>query len=130
MKFMKFLLKSMIVLVILAMVYISCESYMAQFQYKEIKASHILVDTKEDAIMIKERLNNGEVFEDLALERSLCPSKTIGGNLGWINKDKMDKDFTKAAFSMQKGHISDPVQTAYGWHIIRLDDVRKQKSQF
>ena len=126
MKFMKFILKSMIVLVILAMCYIAAESYMAQYQYKEIKASHILLDTQEDALAVKEMLDNGAVFEELAKERSLCPTKTVGGNLGWFGKNgKMDKTFTKAAFSMKKGHISDPVQTPYGWHIIRLDDVRK-----
>ena len=126
MKLMKFMLKTMIILVILASVYIASETYLAQYQYKEVKVSHILLDTKEDADLILERLNNGEVFEELAKERSLCPSKAIGGNLGWVNKNgKLDKEFTKAAFSMQKGHISEPVQTAYGWHIIRLDDVRK-----
>ena len=126
MKLMKFLLKLMIVLVIFASIYVASETYMKQYQYKEIKVSHILLDTKEDAVIIKERLNNGEVFEELAQERSLCPSKTVGGSLGWISKDnKMDKEFVKTAFSMQKGHVSDPVQSAYGWHIIRLDDVRK-----
>lgn len=126
MKLMKFLLKLMIVLVIFASIYIAAESYMLQYQYKEIKVSHILLNTQEDAMIIKERLNNGETFEEIAQERSLCPSKNVGGNLGWINKESnMDKDFLKTAFSMQKGHISDPVQSAYGWHIIRLDDVRK-----
>ncbi len=126
MKLMKFMLKTMIVLVIMASVYIAAETYMQQYQYKEIKVSHILLDTKEDAENIKERLNNGEVFEELAQERSLCPTKTVGGNLGWIGKNnKLDKAFSKAAFSMKKGHVSEPVQSAYGWHIIRIDDVRK-----
>ena len=126
MKLMKFMLKTMIVLVILASIYIASESFFAQYQYKEIKVSHILLESKEDADLIKERLDNGEVFEELAKERSLCPTKDIGGSLGWVNKNgRLDKDFTKAAFSMQKGHISEPVKTAYGWHIIRLDDVRK-----
>ncbi len=126
MKLMKFMLKLMIVLVIFASVYIAAESYILQYQYKEIKVSHILVESKEAADIIKERLNNGEVFEEVAQERSLCPTKAVGGNLGWINKNSnIDKEFTKAAFSMQKGHISNPVQSAYGWHIIRLDDVKK-----
>ena len=124
MKFMKFLLKTMIVLVIMAGIYIVAESYMLQYQYKEVKASHILLNSKEEALLIKERLNNGEVFEELAKERSLCPTKMVGGNLGWFDKNRMDKDFTKAVFSMKKGNISEPVQTPYGWHIIRLDDTK------
>lgn len=124
MKFMKFLLKMMIVLVIMAGIYIVAESYMLQYQYKEVKASHILLNSKEEALLIKERLNNGEVFEELAKERSLCPTKMVGGNLGWFDKNRMDKEFTKAVFSMKKGNISEPVQTPYGWHIIRLDDTK------
>lgn len=125
MKLMKFLLKFMIVFVILAGIYIAAEPYIFQYQYKEVKASHILLNTKEDALLIKERLSKGELFEELAKERSLCPTKAVGGSLGWVNKTQMDKTFTKAAFSMRKGQVSDPVQTPYGWHIIRLDDIRK-----
>jgi len=124
MKLMKFLLTLMIVIVIFAGIYIVTESYMLQYQYKEIKASHILLGTKDEALAIKQRLDNGEVFEVLAQEYSLCPTKVIGGNLGWMDKNRLDKTFTKAAFSMKKGNISEPVQTPYGWHIIRLDDVK------
>ncbi|MBR6163603.1 peptidyl-prolyl cis-trans isomerase [bacterium] len=126
MKFMKFMLKLMIVLVILAGIFVVSESYMLKFQYKEVKASHILLNTKDEALVIKERLKNGEPFEELAKELSLCPTKIVGGSLGWVSKDgRMDKTFTDAAFKMKKGEISEPVQTPYGWHIIRLDDVRK-----
>lgn len=126
MKLMKFLLKTMIVLVIIASIYVASETYMQQYQYKEIKVSHILLDTKEDAENVKERLNNGEVFEELVQERSLCPTKSVNGNLGWISKNnKFDKEFSKTIFSMKKGHVSEPIHSDFGWHIVRIDDVRK-----
>ena len=92
-----------------------------------IDSLYIIVDDLEREFNLRYvDAKHSQVFEELAKERSLCPSKIVGGSLGWINKNnKMDKEFTKAAFSMQKGNISEPVQSAYGWHIIRLDDVKK-----
>tara|TARA_Y100000310_G_scaffold8435_1_gene8992 strand:+ start:126 stop:395 length:270 start_codon:yes stop_codon:yes gene_type:complete len=84
--------------------------------------SHILVKTQEQALEIKEKLNNGESFEKLAKEYSSCPSKKRGGSLGWFSRGQMVKEFEKATFSLKKGQISEPVKTQFGWHIIKLND--------
>lgn len=85
-------------------------------------ASHILVKTEEEAKRIKEKLNQGEKFEDLAKQYSLCPSKKKGGNLGWFFNGQMVKEFEKATFDLKKGEISKPIKTQFGWHIIKLND--------
>jgi parvulin-like peptidyl-prolyl isomerase len=67
-------------------------------------------------------LNKGTNFTQLAAEKSLCPSKRKGGDLGTFGRGAMVKEFELAAFSLQKGQISQPVKTEFGWHIIkRLD---------
>jgi len=85
-------------------------------------ASHILVKTEEEAKQIKEKLNLGKNFEDLAKQYSLCPSKKKGGNLGWFSHGQMVKEFEKATFDLKKGEISKPIKTQFGWHIIKLND--------
>tara|TARA_Y100000310_G_scaffold130047_1_gene129222 strand:- start:5630 stop:5911 length:282 start_codon:yes stop_codon:yes gene_type:complete len=85
-------------------------------------ASHILVKTHDQALEIKEKLNNGESFEELAKNNSTCPSKKRGGNLGWFSRGQMVKEFEKATFNLKKNQISEPVKTQFGWHIIKLND--------
>ena len=85
-------------------------------------ASHILVKTQEEAKHIKEKLNQGKSFEDLAKQYSLCPSKKKGGLLGWFSHGQMVKEFEKVTFKLKKGQISEPVKTQFGWHIIKLND--------
>lgn len=84
-----------------------------------IRASHILVKTREKAEEILEELKMGADFVKLAREHSECPSKKRGGDLGRFNKGKMVKSFERAAFALKKGQISDVVQTQFGYHIIR-----------
>lgn len=86
---------------------------------KQVKASHILVDDKEKAQNIKQQIDNGKNFEKLAKEASTCPSSKKGGDLGWFGKGQMVKPFERKAFSMDKGSISKPVKTKFGWHIIK-----------
>lgn len=87
-----------------------------------VTASHILVDTKEEADKLLKKLNEGAVFEELAKEYSTCPSKEAGGKLGTFYPGQMVEPFDKKVFSMEKGEISEPVKTEFGYHIIRLDD--------
>lgn len=98
-----------------------------QFIVDEVRASHILVDTQEQAEEIKKRINNGENFETLAKENSTCPSKDNGGDLKYFARGQMAQPFEDAAFSMEIGEISDPVQTQFGYHIIKLTDKRTEK---
>lgn len=85
----------------------------------KIRCSHILVETKEEAVQIIDQLNNGADFAGLAMEKSLCPSKNKGGDLGEFEKGAMVKEFETASFNLKKGEISDPVQTQFGWHVIK-----------
>lgn len=87
-----------------------------------VKASHILVDTKVQADIIKSKLDNGESFEKLASEYSKCPSGKNGGDLGYFGRGQMVREFEYAAFSLPVGQVSDPVHTQFGWHIIKVYD--------
>lgn len=91
-----------------------------QTEFRSVRASHILVETEEEAISLKKRIENGESFETLAKEHSMCMSKERGGNLGFFKRGQMVKPFEDAAFSLPIGVISDPVKTEYGWHIIKV----------
>jgi peptidyl-prolyl cis-trans isomerase C len=88
----------------------------------KINASHILVKSEEEAKSILAQINAGSSFEDLAKAKSICPSGKKGGNLGWFTHNMMVKEFEKAAFSMKKGQVSQPVKSQFGWHIIKIID--------
>lgn len=91
-------------------------------QEESIGASHILVESKEQADHVLGRLKNGEPFADVAKEVSSCPSKDAGGNLGQFGRGQMVPEFEDAAFALEEGQISEPVQTQFGYHIIKLDN--------
>lgn len=86
----------------------------------DIKASHILVADEKTAKEVKDKLNKGEKFEDLAKKYGIDGTKDNGGDLGWFNTDKMDATFTEAAYKLKVGEVSEPVQTQFGYHIIKL----------
>ena len=90
----------------------------------KVNASHILVKTEGEAYMILKALREGKSFEELAKEKSLCPSKRQGGNLGWFGRGMMVKEFEIACFNGKKGQIVGPVRTQFGYHIIRIDDAK------
>lgn len=89
-------------------------------QFKTVRASHILVDTEDEAWALKTRLTEGEDFAKIAKEYSKCPSKDKGGDLGYFNRGQMVPEFEYAAFSTPIGEISDPVKTKFGWHLIKV----------
>lgn len=92
---------------------------------KEVRASHILVKTREEAQAILGQLrSNGARFEELARGKSQCPSGRQGGDLGWFCRGRMVKPFEDAAFSLNKGSLSEVVQTKFGFHVIKVTDVR------
>ena len=92
---------------------------------KQVRASHILVETKEEAQKIREEILNGKKFEDIAAMVSMCPSGANGGDLGYFGKGMMVKPFEDACFSMKVGDISEPVETQFGWHLIELTDIQE-----
>lgn len=86
----------------------------------KVKASHILVKTEEEVNKLVEELANGADFAELAQQVSLCPSGRQGGDLGFFGKGMMVKPFEDAAFALEVGEISAPVETQFGWHLIKL----------
>lgn len=91
----------------------------------EVRASHILVKTRPEAVKIKKEIESGQIsFEDAAREYSLCPSGQNGGDLGYFNRKQMAQQFSDTAFDLKVGQISDPVGTKFGWHIIKTTGKR------
>ena len=92
---------------------------------EEVHARHILVDNEAEAKKIAARIKAGEDFSKVAAETSKDPgSKAEGGDLGWFTKDRMVPDFANAAFAMKPGQVSDPVKTQFGWHVIKVEEMR------
>jgi peptidyl-prolyl cis-trans isomerase C len=99
----------------------------------EVHARHILVKTKEEALDIVKQLDGGGDFEKLANEKTNDPSgKASGGDLGWFGPGQMVPEFEKAAFALNVGeYTKEPVQTQFGWHVIKVEDKRvKQPPAF
>ena len=91
---------------------------------EEVRARHILVPTEAEAKAIIAQLKNGADFATLAKEKSKDPGAADGGDLGYFTKDQMVPEFAEAAFKLDKGQISEPVKTQFGWHVIKLEDKR------
>ncbi len=83
-----------------------------------VKASHILVETESSAKKLKEQLDKGANFAQLAKKSSACPSGENGGDLGFFSKGQMVKEFEDVAFSLPVGVVSKPVKTQFGYHLI------------
>lgn len=93
------------------------------FLPERIRVRHIVVPTYEEARALRERILKGEDFAELARKYSISPSAKWGGDLGYIQRGQVGKEFEKAAFSLRHpGEISDIVKTTFGYHIIRLED--------
>jgi peptidyl-prolyl cis-trans isomerase C len=100
-------------------------AYDAATDKTEYHAAHILVPTKEKADQLIKKIKGGAKFEDVAKAESTDNSKANGGDLGWFTTARMVKPFGEAVKGLKKGELtSDPVQTQYGWHIIKLEDTR------
>jgi peptidyl-prolyl cis-trans isomerase C len=92
---------------------------------KEVKASHILVETEETAKEIAKQLKEGADFAELAKEKSIDKaSGEKGGDLGYFAKERMVPEFADAAFAADVGDVTDPVKSDFGWHIIKVEDKR------
>lgn len=88
------------------------------------RARHIVLKTESEANAILKELKQGHDFAELAKEKSIGPSAKHGGDLGYFGRGNMIPEFENVVFNMQKGSISEPLKTAYGYHIIKLEDVK------
>lgn len=89
---------------------------------------HILVDTEEEALKVKERIEAGEKYEDIAAELNKDATSQTGGSLGFVEYDNTsyDADFLEGAKNLSEGEISDPVKTQFGYHIIKVEGIKSE----
>ena len=90
----------------------------------EYNAAHILVETEEEAQALRDQLDEGADFAELAREHSTGPSGPNGGALGWFSAGMMVPPFEEAVTAMEPGEVAGPVETQFGWHVIRLNETR------
>lgn len=95
-------------------------------QAPEYNASHVLVETEEEALAVIAELEGGADFASVAREKSTGPSGPNGGQLGWFGPGAMVPEFEEAVIALQPGNISAPVKTQFGWHIVKLNESRVQ----
>ncbi|SEW42529.1 peptidyl-prolyl cis-trans isomerase C [Cognatiyoonia koreensis] len=93
----------------------------------EYNASHLLVETEEEALAAKARIDGGEEFADVARDVSTGPTGPNGGNLGWFGAGSMVPEFEAAVMALEVGAVSDPVQTQFGWHVVTLNETRLEE---
>ncbi len=91
---------------------------------EEVSARHILVDTEKEAKEIKGLLDGGADFSELATEKSTGPSRVNGGDLGYFGRGSVVGPFAEVAFAQEVGSVSDPVETQFGWHVIKVEGKR------
>ncbi len=91
-----------------------------------MRAAHILVEDQAEAKDLKAQLDKGADFAALAAEHGTDGTASRGGELGWFVHEQMVPEFADAAFAMQPGEVSDPVQSPFGWHIIKLEERRER----
>lgn len=94
----------------------------------ELRARHILLKTEKEAKDVVKSLAGGAKFADLAKKKSTGPSGPRGGDLGYFTRGRMVKEFETVAFSLKKGEVSQPVKTQFGWHVIKIEDIRKRQA--
>jgi peptidyl-prolyl cis-trans isomerase C len=93
-------------------------------EVSEFMASHLLVETEEEAIAAKTRIDEGTEFADVARDVSTGPTGPNGGDLGWFGAGAMVPEFENAITSLDVGGVSDPFETQFGWHVATLVDTR------
>jgi peptidyl-prolyl cis-trans isomerase C len=94
---------------------------------QEVRARHILVETEDEAKAVLAELKKGADFATLAKAKSKDPGSSDGGDLGYFTKEQMVPEFAEVAFKLDKGAISDPVKSQFGWHIIKVEDKRDRQ---
>jgi peptidyl-prolyl cis-trans isomerase C len=88
----------------------------------EVRASHLLVGSREEAEQCRQEILDGKTFAEVAKRVSKCPSGAQGGDLGFFGRGRMVPQFDQVAFELPVGELSEPVQTQFGWHILTVTD--------
>jgi peptidyl-prolyl cis-trans isomerase C len=88
----------------------------------QVRASHLLVSSLEEASSLREEIVSGVSFADVANRVSKCPSGRNGGDLGFFGRGQMVIEFEEAAFSLPLNEVSEPIQTQFGWHLLVVTD--------
>ena len=105
-------------------------AYDARFEnaedVQEFNASHLLVETQEEAAAAKARIDEGAAFADVARDVSTGPTGPNGGNLGWFSAGAMVPPFEEAIMALAVGEVSEPFETQFGWHVATLNEKRVQ----
>jgi peptidyl-prolyl cis-trans isomerase C len=97
-------------------------------EFREVRASHILVEKEEEARALKRRLDSGADFAELARNVSKdARSGPAGGDLGYFTKDRMVPEIAATAFKLRVNQVSEPVKSSYGYHLVKLTDIREPK---
>lgn len=115
----------MVLVLILGLIFIGSTKIGAKMSNEttQVRAEHILVQTEQEALDLKTKIENGEIsFEEAAAKFSKCPSGAQGGDLGYFGRGMMVKPFEDAAFEGDKDKVTAPVQTQFGWHLIKVLD--------
>lgn len=112
----KIISKIFIIIVLLS------SSVLAYEEANQVRASHILVKTRAEAIQIKKAIDDGADFGYYARKYSLCPSGANNGDLGYFRRGQMVQPFEDEAFQLSVGEVSEPVGTEFGWHLIKVTD--------
>jgi len=92
----------------------------------EFNAAHLLVETEEEAVAAKARIDEGAAFADVAREISTGPTGPNGGNLGWFGAGAMEPEFEQAVAALEVGGVTEPFETQFGWHVATLLETRVQ----
>jgi peptidyl-prolyl cis-trans isomerase C len=94
---------------------------------QEVRARHILVPTEDEAKAVIVELKKGTDFAELAKQKSKDPGAAAeGGDLGYFTKEQMVPAFSEVAFKLNKGDVSEPVKSQFGWHVIKVEDKRSK----
>ena len=102
------------------------KTYAGAAPEREFDASHILIETEDEAKALVTDLDGGADFAELAKEKSTGPSGPRGGALGWFGTGQMVPEFENAVKDMEVGAVSAPIKTQFGWHVIKLNDTRSE----
>jgi peptidyl-prolyl cis-trans isomerase C len=102
--------------------------YADGFGAEEFDAAHILVETEEEALEVRKLIEDGADFAETAKAKSTGPSGPNGGALGWFGAGQMVPEFEAAVLELEPGQVSAPVQTQFGWHIVKLNDKRRAEA--